>query len=82
MGTYEIDNFGLFSFVKDLGQPKILSMEGHQQHAILSKVYQCHGNHSIEESSFSITYVSSALDNSTENHIATQMGNLFPSPFM
>lgn len=30
MGTYRMENMDLFVSVKDLGWPKILSMEGHQ----------------------------------------------------
>lgn len=36
MGTYKIENVNLFASIKDLGQPKILSMEGHQWYAFLT----------------------------------------------
>jgi len=81
MGSYKIEVIDLFVFVKYLGQPKILSVEGHQWHVILLEVCQWHGNDEDGESSSSVTLFTLAQTPSAQVPWS-KMGKLFPSPFV
>lgn len=61
MGTYKIENEDLFASVKDLGQPKALSMEGYQWYAILTEGHQWNENSDYGEGYCSFTSVSLSL---------------------
>lgn len=82
MGSYKIEGVDLFTSIKDLGKPKILSIKEHQWCEILPEGHQWCGNDEDEESSFSITSVTPTQTPLTQAPSSSEAGKLFPSPFV
>jgi len=82
METYRIENLNLFMSIKDLEQPKILTIEIYQQHSILVEGFQWHKSSGNDGRSCSIAIVSPSPKMSTKDHTINIMGKTFSSSFV
>lgn len=79
---YRIENLDLFMFIKDLGWPRILNIEGHQWCAILPRGFKQSKNSEDDEGSCYAAIVSPSPEKSMDDHAISIMGKIFAYPFV